>query len=140
MVNRQRRVVIAVASYHKLLARLLTATGRAPALIGLTFVDDSVMRRLNQRHRRIDRATDVLAFPAAPLVFDAAPPALGDIVISAETARRQADGTGARAVHEECRRLLIHGYLHLLGYDHERSRQEARRMQRMERRLERLLT
>ncbi|MEW6323949.1 MAG: rRNA maturation RNase YbeY [Nitrospirota bacterium] len=127
---------VAVAAYRLFLLKLLAATGRSPAMIGLTFVDDSVMRRLNRKYRRIDRATDVLAFPAEPLAPDAEPPPLGDIVISAETARRQAAGPGAGAVREECRRLLIHGYLHLLGYDHERSPREARRMQRMERRLD----
>lgn len=140
VTNRQRCVAIAAAVYRSLLRKLLKVTGQAPALVGLTFVDDLVMRRLNRTHRRADRTTDVLAFPAVPLAPDAEPPGLGDIVISAETARAQAAGPGARAFRDECQRLLIHGYLHLLGYDHERSPREARRMQRMERRLAKLLT
>jgi rRNA maturation RNase YbeY len=124
-----------------LLARLLVVTGRAPALIGLTFVNDRQMRRLNRQHRRVDRPTDVLAFPVVsggPV--RGRPQLLGDIVISIQTAKRQAPGAHSRDLRAECRRLLIHGYLHLLGYDHERSRREAVRMRRMERGLEGQLT
>jgi rRNA maturation RNase YbeY len=64
---------------------------------------------------------------------------LGDIVISIDTAGRQAREARA-ALRDECCRLVIHGYLHLLGYDHERSRREAVRMRRLERRLEAQLT
>lgn len=157
IANRQRQVPIAVAHFRTLLHDLLIATGQAPALVGLTLVNDRQMRRLNRRHRRVDRPTDVLAFPVAAshrrrharVSVRAAsrllgPPAtmrepirvLGDIVISVETARRQAEDSGRTALRAECRRLLIHGYLHLLGYDHERSRREADRMRRLEQRLE----
>jgi probable rRNA maturation factor len=154
IANRQRQVSIAVDHYRSLLHELLIATGQMPALVGLTFVNDRQMRRLNRQHRRVDRPTDVLAFPASAFrrnrharirVPSASWPlapmrepfrVLGDIVISVETAKRQAGGTGRTALRVECRRLLIHGYLHLLGYDHERSRREAVRMRRLERRLE----
>jgi probable rRNA maturation factor len=157
IANRQRQVSIAVDHYRLLLHELLIATGQAPALVGLTLVNDRQMRRLNRQHRRVDRPTDVLAFPvsssrrkrharirgesasrpSAPLAHTREPICvLGDIVISVETAKRQAEGTGRTALRAECRRLLIHGYLHLLGYDHERSRREAVRMRRLERRLE----
>jgi rRNA maturation RNase YbeY len=129
VANRQRRIPVNLGRYRRLLTRLVSATGRGPAVVGLTFVNDRQMHRLNRRYRRQNRPTDVLAFPSVR------PPALGDIVISVDTARRQADGR----LTDECRRLLIHGYLHLLGYDHERSPREARRMHRMERRLERRL-
>jgi len=59
---------------------------------------------------------------------------LGDVVISLETARRQAEESGMR-VEEEVDRLLIHGFLHLLGYDHETGGREAARMRRRERAL-----
>jgi len=135
VVNRQRRVPVDVRFYHWLLRNLLSLTRRSPAVVGLTFVNDPQMRRINYRHRWIDRTTDVLAFPAGSAVCAGAPLVLGDVVISIDTARRQAREAGA-TLREECRRLLIHGYLHLLGYDHERSRPEAERMRRMERRLE----
>jgi len=157
IANRQRQVSIAVDHYRSWLHDLLIATGQSPALVGLTLVNDRQMRRLNRQHRRVDRPTDVLAFPvsasrrkrqARVRVPSASWPlgslallrepirVLGDIVISVETAKRQAEGTGRTALRAECRRLLIHGYLHLLGYDHERSRREAVRMRRLERRLE----
>ncbi len=165
VANRQRRVRIATRPYHELLDRLVTSTGRSPAEVGLTFVSDRRMHRLNREYRGINRSTDVLAFPAANVSAchrqrqaqvrgrsASSPPdnphrstgpidvrngpllVLGDIVISAETAKRQARSSG-HTVRAECTRLLIHGYLHLLGYDHERSRPQARRMRRMERQL-----
>ena len=157
IANRQRQVSIAVDYYRMLLDDLLIATGQAPAHVGLTLVNDRQMRRLNRQHRHVDRPTDVLAFPvsasrrnrnARVRVQSASRPlgpfththepirVLGDIVISVETAKRQAEGTGRTALRAECRRLLIHGYLHLLGFDHERSRREAVRMRRLERQLE----
>jgi rRNA maturation RNase YbeY len=101
-------------------------------------VGDGEIRRLNREFRGKDRATDVLSFPqlepARKLqrsrkgsTADAPPLALGDIVISIDTARRQAHELGQR-VAARIRTLLIHGMLHLLGYDHERSLAEARQM------------
>jgi probable rRNA maturation factor len=140
VANRQRRVPISVRLYRRWLRDLLSLTHRTTSLVGLTIVGDRHMRRLNRRHRRVDRATDVLAFPVDPgRPVRGRPPVLGDIVISIDTARRQAREAGD-VLRDECRRLLIHGYLHLLGYDHERSRREAVRMRRLERRLERSLT
>jgi probable rRNA maturation factor len=93
------------------------------------------MRRLNARYRGIDRPTDVLAFamregPCAGLH----PQVLGDVVISAETAWRQAQAR-RHSLAEELTQLLIHGTLHLLGYDHEVSAAEARLMRAKEREL-----
>ncbi|HXZ24977.1 MAG TPA: rRNA maturation RNase YbeY, partial [Nitrospiria bacterium] len=139
VVSRQRREPVDVRVYHRMLRRLLSLTRRPSAVVGLLFVNDPQMRRMNRRYRRIDRPTDVLAFPAVSTGRDGTPVVLGDVVISIDTARRQARQAGA-ALQDECRRLLIHGYLHLLGYDHERSRREAVRMRRLERRLEIRLT
>lgn len=106
--------------------------------LSLMLVSDSAIRRLNREFRKKDLATDVLSFPqverasAKELSRGAAPAkappfALGDIVISIDTARRQARELGQSAA-ARIRTLLIHGMLHLLGYDHERSMAEARRM------------
>ena len=93
----------------------------------MALVSDPEMRRLNARWRKQDRTTDVLAFaqegPARGL--------LGDVVISIPTARRQARERG-HSLPDELRVLLIHGVLHLLGYDHERGGIAARRMRRQE--------
>jgi rRNA maturation RNase YbeY len=100
------------------------------------------MRNLNRLFRRKDRSTDVLAFAyreaRAPHGFHRAATHLGDVVISLPTARRQAKVAG-RALEEELATLLIHGVLHLCGYDHERSRPEALRMQKKERQIRRCI-
>ncbi len=90
------------------------------------------MRSLNRRFRGKDKVTDVLSFSAREGEFShLQPDVLGDIVISVPRAKRQAAAAGRRLV-QEIEILLIHGLLHLLGYDHERSRLEARRMKRRE--------
>lgn len=108
------------------------------AELSIALVGDGEMRRLNHDFRRVDRTTDVLAFPMdAP---GAPGGMLGDVAISLDTAARQAAARGHSAAHE-VRVLLAHGTLHLLGYDHERSPAEARRMFRKQRSLiERLVT
>jgi probable rRNA maturation factor len=96
------------------------------------FVGDSAMRKLNRRYRGKDRTTDVLAFPFQEGKFTHIQPhLLGDIVISMPAAVRQATESG-HAVGQEINILLIHGLLHLLGYDHEAGSSEARRMKRRE--------
>lgn len=90
---------------------------------------DATIQALNRRYRGEDKPTDVLSFPLA----DALQPfLLGEVIISIETAARQAEQRG-RPLREELQVLLIHGILHLLGYDHEVSRRDAIRMQRKER-------
>jgi len=108
------------------------------AELSLVLVSDRVMHELNRTWRGKDRPTDVLAF--AQREGDGASPdgLLGDVVISVDTARRQAVAHG-HSLAAEGDRLLVHGLLHLVGYDHERSPVEARRMQRKERALLRAL-
>jgi rRNA maturation RNase YbeY len=93
------------------------------------------MQRLNAAYRGNDRPTDVLAFAMREGKRAAGDEGtLGDVVISLDTAQRQAASRG-HSVDEEVTTLLIHGILHLLGYDHERSPAEARRMKKKEREL-----
>jgi len=101
------------------------------AELSLVLVSDRVMHELNRTWRGKNRPTDVLAF-AQGEEGPAPDGLLGDVVISVDTARRQAAAFGHSLV-VEADRLLVHGLLHLLGYDHERSPAEARRMQRKER-------
>jgi len=89
--------------------------------VSVLFCGDRRMRSLNRRYRRIDRSTDVLSFPADPGVEPGdvrSRSTLGDIVISIPYAARQARRRG-QPVSREVDRLLVHGFLHLLGYDHE---------------------
>jgi rRNA maturation RNase YbeY len=118
---------------------LLVALEEKGADLTVVLVDDDAMRELNRSYRGKDRPTDVLAF--AMREGERAPgddDNLGDVVISLDTATRQARRR-RRTLSEEVRTLLIHGVLHLLGYDHERSPAEARRMQARERDLARAL-
>mgnify|MGYP002624234088 CR=1 FL=1 len=112
---------------------ILREAGQTTAHLGLSLVGDSRMRRLNRTYRNGDYATDVLAFPTRPLKGQEEP-VLGDVVICLPTAWGQA-ATFGNTPDQEVLRLLIHGILHLLGYDHERSPKEAKRMQRKERSL-----
>lgn len=90
------------------------------------------MRSLNRRYRGKDRTTDVLSFALREGMFPhIQPTVLGDIVISVPAASRQATEAG-HPLSREIERLLVHGLLHLLGYNHERGPHEARRMQRKE--------
>lgn len=108
------------------------APAKARGAVGIALVTDASMRRLNRLYRRIDRATDVLSFPA-PGPAKAGPYMLGDIAIATGVARRQAREHG-HTLSTELRILALHGLLHLLGYDHER---DAGPMQRAEERLRR---
>ncbi len=98
--------------------------------VSILVTTDTDIRRLNREFRGIDRSTDVLSFPAGePLPGE--DPYLGDLAISLDTARRRAREDG-RPLAAELARYLAHGLLHLLGYDHEVSTEEARRMAEME--------
>ena len=99
----------------------------------LRFVGLAEGRTLNAVYRGKDYATNVLTF-----VYDDAVPLAGDVVLCAPVLRREAR-EGGRTLRAHCAHLLVHGLLHLLGYDHERSIAEARRMQRKERTLLRAL-
>jgi probable rRNA maturation factor len=93
------------------------------------------MRSLNRVWRGKDRTTDVLSFPLREgKGGHILPDMLGDIVISVPAARRQAKISG-HALDREIERLLVHGLVHLLGYDHERGARDAGRMERKERQL-----
>ena len=135
---RGRRAPALAARLGRSARRLLRALDLRHGELSLLLVSDGEMRRLNRRWRGRDRPTDVLAFAQAEGPGGAPDGMLGDVVISVDTARRQAAERG-ETLGREAERLLVHGVLHLLGYDHERSTAEARRMQRRERELARVL-
>jgi probable rRNA maturation factor len=123
---------------------LLRAAGMQDCELSLTLTSDRAIRALNRDWRGIDAATDVLSFsqledsgaarPASRTLRNSAGVLLGDVVISIDTALAQARETRVTPA-SRLRRLLIHGFLHLLGYDHERSPADARRMFARERAL-----
>ena len=121
---------------------VLECIGESSADMSVSLVGDGRMRRLNRQYRQKDRSTDVLAFAfregVAPHRFNRSAAHLGDVIIARPTAERQAKAA-LRSVDEEIVALLIHGVLHLCGYDHERSADDALRMQRKERQVRRRL-
>lgn len=137
-----RRVTFDQARLDRLARAILSDVGEASAELGVLFVGDQRMRGLNRQYRGKDRTTDVLAFAMreslTPHPSPLTPVMLGDVVIAVPTAVRQAK-QGQRSLDEELTVLLVHGILHLCGYDHERSEKEARRMHRRERMILRAL-
>lgn len=137
-----RSVTIHQPLLFRLVRAVLAQLGESSAEVALSFIGDRRMRRLNCRFRGKDWTTDVLAFSLReadmPRISRPLPRPLGDVVISVPQAIRQAR-EGRRSVDEELVALLIHGILHLCGYDHERSKMEARRMERRERMIVRAL-
>jgi probable rRNA maturation factor len=103
------------------------------AEIGVQLVGDEEIRALNARWRGFDRPTNVLSFPAAPPERIAAAPMLGDIVVAFETFEREAQGED-KALADHFAHLVVHGFLHLLGFDHEIA-VEADRMEALETRI-----
>jgi probable rRNA maturation factor len=111
---------------------VLAAIELADGELSVSLVGDEEIRRLNREYRGKDRATDVLSFSLREGEHGDVASALGDVVISLETAARQARERRA-TIEWEVDRLLVHGILHLAGYDHEVSAREERRMKRKER-------
>jgi rRNA maturation RNase YbeY len=108
---------------------VLRVVGEAGSELSVALVHDDEMHRLNRDYRGKDRTTDVLAFALreGEATEHQAPGLLGDVVVSIPTAERQATERGHTLDHEIAE-LLVHGILHLLGYDHERSPADARKM------------
>lgn len=138
VVNRQRVIAVDRCKLEDVARSVVAAVpGVAPQAMTVALVGDRVIRRLNRTYRGLDKPTDVLSFPAG-----AGPGGggefggyLGDVVISAQAVERQAQAAG-HSVEREMAELLIHGILHLLGYDHEADRGQ---MVRLEMRLRRKL-
>jgi len=129
VVNRQRRVKVDPNAWTTFAEKALKAIGNSGTSATIAFVSDSSIRKLNRQFRNIDKATDVLSFPADESE------SLGDVAISVETAAKQAEENGLE-FNDEIAQLILHGLLHLSGYDHETDNGE---MNRLELRLRRKL-
>jgi len=101
--------------------------------LSLVFTDDAAIRELNAGWRGKDKPTNVLSFPAFPEGWSALPPMLGDIVLAAETVAREAEEEG-KPLENHIAHLVVHGFLHLVGHDHE-DEEEAETMEAAERRI-----
>ena len=123
-VNRQRRRKIDTKAWEAFAAKAAEAIGKNGSSATIAFVSDKTIRQLNREFRRVDKATDVLSFPAD----DADKSNLGDIAISVDTATAQARQNGL-IFDEEIAQLILHGLLHLAGYDHETDNGEMNRIE-----------
>jgi probable rRNA maturation factor len=131
VVNRQRHFKVDTEAWTTFAMKALTAIGKDESSATIAFVSDKRIRELNRQFRGIDKATDVLSFPAdGPDELN-----LGDIAIATETAATQARENGL-SFDDEIAQLILHGLLHLSGYDHETDNGE---MNRLELRLRRKL-
>lgn len=143
VLNRQRRVPVRVNDLERFLARLRRALRLAPDSITVCLVTDAEIARWNRAYRGKSKPTDVLSFPSENGEARGGPPKrsgspssyLGDIAIAPAVARRNARRFG-RTFDDELRILILHGMLHLMGYDHET---DAGQMDRREQRLRRAL-
>ncbi len=110
----------------------LAAAPRAPRAgeLGLVLADDDRVRRLNRDYRGRDEPTNVLSFPAGGVPAGAASAPLGDVVLALETLVAEAEAQGKRP-EDHLSHLVVHGVLHLLGYDHAEE-PEASEMERLE--------
>lgn len=122
VVNRQRRLRLDTDVWAGFATKALDAIGKSDCDATIAFVSDERIRRLNRQFRDIDKATDVLSFPADEEMN------LGDIAVSVETAAQQAKENGL-TFDNEIAQLILHGLLHLCGHDHETDSGEMNRLE-----------
>lgn len=125
--NRQRRLGICRAAVASFCADVLRILNKAGPALSVAFVNPQEMRIMNRKYLGRDYATDVLSFSYDTMVIEGRS-YLGEIVIAPEVAVLQATRYGMRP-EKEMRKLLIHGILHLLGYNHETDRGRMNRLQ-----------
>ena len=148
--NQQRLIRVNTQKTARLLRKMLSLLRLPRAEISLLFVNDRRMRLLNRRYRGVDQTTDVLSFPqysaeelkaesrkrsqvsTSDLHTSSGVLPLGDIVINLPLTKRQAH-ENSLSFDEALKQLLIHGLLHLIGYDHEQGRNAAGKMRRKSR-------
>ena len=135
IVNRQRRVPVAIRPLQQFYERVRTELGFAPESVTIQLVSDQNMAQLNETFRKKQGPTDVLSFPANGARPKPDAEYVGDIAISPEIARRNARRF-SRSLPVEMRILILHGMIHLAGFDHETDHGE---MDRFERRLRKRL-
>ncbi|KPK33478.1 MAG: hypothetical protein AMK70_09415 [Nitrospira bacterium SG8_35_1] len=129
--NQQRHRPLNKARIQRTARTILSLLDQSTAELSIFFVGNRKMKQLNADYRGINKVTDVLSFETALPVQHDGGAILGDVVINIPRAESQAKEYGT-TFYEELFRLLIHGTLHLLGYDHEESYYRARKMRNKE--------
>jgi probable rRNA maturation factor len=127
IINKQRKYAVDQAELRGFVPRLLSELDIEDRSFAVVFVTDAAMRDYNRMYRGYDKPTDVLSFRGDGGY-------LGDILISAETAYNQARKSSTLSFQANVHRLIVHGLLHLMGYDHETDSGEMRAIERRLRR------
>src|SRR5216683_5893399 len=129
IVNRQRRRKINAKQWREFAENILAAIGTKKPDVMIVFVGDEAIKKLNRQFRGKNYATDVLSFPSEAEAFEVENQAhLGEVVISVQRAAAQANGNGL-SFSNELKQLILHGLLHLAGYDHETDKGEMNRLE-----------
>jgi len=119
VLNKQRKHAIDMSAIKSFLSELTQDQGKQAMSLSVVLLGDQAMRDYNRKYRGFDKATDVLSFCGDGDY-------LGDILISVETAYAQARKSPVLTLESNLRRLALHGFLHLTGYDHENDNGEMR--------------
>ncbi|MFO7965635.1 MAG: rRNA maturation RNase YbeY [Desulfobacterales bacterium] len=128
--NRQKKFKVPIKTLRSKTQAVLNALGCPDKELSMVITDDDGIQQLNKAYLFRDRPTNVIAFPMQEGDFPhVSPDMLGDVVISAETAAREAQNAGMGFM-ERFDELVVHGILHLLGYDHEKNEKEAAEMRK----------
>jgi probable rRNA maturation factor len=129
VINRQRRHKINAKRWRDFTEQALVAAGHQDRGVTIVFTGDAAIKKLNQQFRGRNYATDVLSFPTAAESFETEDQSkLGDVIISLERASAQAKENGLTFTNE-AQQLILHGLLHLSGYDHETDNGEMNRLE-----------
>ena|SRR5207249_6092176 len=129
VLNRQRLQKIDLHEYQKFSARALQAIHQKSQNATIVFVSDAIIKKLNRQFRGKNQATDVLSFPARAEPFETEhEPDLGEVAISLQRAAKQARESQI-TFQSEVKQLILHGLLHLSGYDHETDDGEMDRLE-----------
>jgi probable rRNA maturation factor len=129
VINRQRKAPVDLAHWRSFIESALKVVPSQGVGVTVAFVSDRVMRELNRSWRGKRGTTDVLSFPADQADFEKVSEAtLGDIAISLERAQLQAQENGLE-LQQEIAQLILHGLLHLCGYDHETDEGEMNKLE-----------
>jgi len=137
IVSKNARGKVSRRELRNIALKVLELVQQDQTELSIALVDNRTIRALNAKFRNQDVPTDVLSFPADERI-DSGIRLLGDVIISVEKAAVQAKER-KRSLHEEIVTLLVHGILHLIGYDHERSQRDARIMAGLEKKIYRAL-
>lgn len=138
--NRQKCIPLNLRKVRRATQKILTELGLLDAELSVVLIDDARIRDLNRRYLNRDKPTNVLAFPMREGEFSILHPnLLGDLVISVEMAKRQSGRFGLDKT-EMVILLMVHGVLHLIGYEHEGTKKGAREMSLKQKELFRIAT